>query len=216
MPRAHLGPVGVDDWQAQMRIHRRVTLAREVLGARRDPCGLQAPDPGDAVAGYEVRVLAVGADADIRAVALREDIEHRGEIHVDAQAAELAALEEALPVDEGDLSRRAYRQIVREDRDGAAQHDDASALVIRGDEKPPAESLLEAGQEARETLGRLEVAPVEHDARRLRVAEQANVGLGQVGPREPEHETPPHQRFEAHRDPLYVMRATSTERGLHS
>jgi hypothetical protein len=39
----HVGPVRVDDGQAEMRVDGRVALAGEVLGARRQPLRLHAP-----------------------------------------------------------------------------------------------------------------------------------------------------------------------------
>src|SRR5438093_10394577 len=70
--RAHLGPGRVDRGQSKMGVERRVALAREVLGARREAALLHPLDSRDAVAGDHGRVLAVRAGPDVRAVALRQ------------------------------------------------------------------------------------------------------------------------------------------------
>src|SRR4029450_13486091 len=113
-----------------------MALAREVLGTRREAALLHALDPGDAVPGHDGGVLAVRPDADVRAVALGQHVEHRGEVHVDAEPAQLARLEYAL-MKRGRLAPRGpQREAVGKDRRGPAQHDDAAALVIGGHEKP--------------------------------------------------------------------------------
>jgi len=66
MGRVHLAPVRVDHGQAQVRVDGRVALAGEVLGAGRDPRRLHPLDARGAEARYQLRVLAVGADADVR------------------------------------------------------------------------------------------------------------------------------------------------------
>ena len=189
--RVHLTPVGVDDGQAQVGVHGSVALAREVLGAGGDAGRLEPADARGAVAGYEGRVLAVRADADVGAVALGQHVEHRREVHVYPEPAQLAAFEEPLAVDEVDFSRGARGQVVGEDGDGAAEHDDAPAFMIRRDQEPAAERFLEARQQAVKPLRSFEVAAVEHDACRLGLAEKPDVGLAQVGPRQPEHEAAP-------------------------
>src|SRR5262249_13786417 len=133
------------------------------------------------------------------AVAIRQDVEHRREVHVHAQPAQLAAFEDPLAVDEVDLPRRARGEIVREDGDLAAEHDDAPALVVGGDQEPPAERVLEARQQARQALRRLEVSPVQHDPRGLRVAKEPDVGLGEIGSGQPEHEATADESLERHR-----------------
>ena len=63
----------------------------------------------------ELRILAVGADADVRAVALGEDVQHRGEVDVHAEPPQLAALDEALPLHEVRVARGAGGELVGED-----------------------------------------------------------------------------------------------------
>src|SRR5262245_8494755 len=108
-----------------------MALAGEMLGARREPGGLQAADARRAEARHEVWILAVGANADVRAISLGEHVEHGAEAHVHAQAPELAALDDALSLDEALVRRHARGQVIGEDRDLPAQHDDAAALVVR-------------------------------------------------------------------------------------
>src|SRR5262245_50180578 len=123
-----------------------MALAREVLGARREATLLHAVDPGYTVPGHDGGVLAVRPNADVRAVALGEHVEHRREVHVDAEPAQLTRLVHALMKRERLVARRSQREVVGKDRRGPAQHDDATALVIGGHEKPAAEPRLEVLQ----------------------------------------------------------------------
>ena len=188
MRRAHLVPARVDGGQAQVSVERRVALAREMLGARRDAALLHALDPRDAVARDHLRILAVRADPDVGAVPVREDVEYRSEVHVHAQTAQLARLEEALAIRERLFARRAGGQVVGEDRRGATQHHDAAALVIGGDEEPSAQRGLELGQQVKVLLGGLEVPPIEDEPAGAGLAEEADVFVGELGSAEPEHE----------------------------
>jgi len=87
MGRVHLCPRRLDDGQGQVGIERRVALAGEVLGARRQALSPHAADPRRAVAGDDRRVLAVRADADIGAVALGEHVEDGGEVQIHPEPA---------------------------------------------------------------------------------------------------------------------------------
>ena len=194
----HLAPVGVDDGQPEVGVHGGVALAREVLGAGGDARRLEPPDPRGAEAGDQRGVLAVGADADVRAVALGEHVEDGAEAHVHAQSAQLAALDAPLAGDEADLARRPRGEVVGEDRDTRAEHDDAPALVVGGDEQSAPERALEAGQHGVKSLGALEVAPVEDEAAGAGFLEEAEIGIRDVRPGQAEHEPPPDHRFEVH------------------
>ena len=184
----HLVPRGLDRRQRQVRVERRVALAGEVLGARREPAALHAVDPRDAVARDDGRVLAVGADADVRAVALGERVEHRRQVQVHAEPPELARLEEPLARGEGLLARGPDREVVGEDRDAASEHDHAPALVVGRHEEPPAERRLEAGEQVEEPGRAVEVAAVEDQAGSARVAEEADVLLPERRPGQADHE----------------------------
>src|SRR5712691_10819203 len=169
-----------------------------MLGARRHAGGLQPADARGAEARDEGGILAIGANADIGAVAIRQDVEHRREIHVHAEPSQLAAFEESLAMDEVDLPRCARGEIVGEDRDLAAKHDDAPALMVGGDQESPAERILEARKQACQTLRCLEVSPVQHDPGGLRLAEEPDVGLGEIGSGQPEHEATADESLERH------------------
>ena len=201
--RVHVAPVGVDHGQAQVRVHRGVPLAGEVLGAGRDAGRLHAADARGAQAGDQRGILAVGADADVRAVALGEHVEARAEVDVHAEPSQLAPLDEPLARHHRLVARGTRGEVVREDGDAAVEHDDAAALVIRGDQEPAPEPLLEPRDEAQEALGRLEVTPVEHQPARVDVAQEAQVVVGGVGAGQPDDELPAHHRFEAHAGHLY-------------
>src|SRR5215510_325158 len=105
-----------------------MALAREVLGARREAALLHALDPRDAVPGHNGGVLAVRPYADVRAVALGEHVEHRREIHVDAEPAQLTRLVHALMKRERLVARRPQSEAVGKDGRGPAEHHDAAAL----------------------------------------------------------------------------------------
>src|SRR2546421_41021 len=106
MGRVHLGPRRIDRGQGQVSIERRVTLAGEVLGARRE----------------------------------------------------------------------------------AAEHADAPAFVVGGDEQPPTQRALESLEEAEESRGALEVPPVEDEARRARVLEETDILVTKCRSRQAEHQ----------------------------
>src|SRR5215813_5261426 len=109
-----------------MRVDRRMTLAGKVLGAGRHAGGLKSRDPRGSVARDEHRIHPVRADADVGAVALRQHVEHWREVDIDAETTQLATLDDALTVDEGNLAGGSGGEIVGKDRHRSAEHDDAS------------------------------------------------------------------------------------------
>ena len=124
-----------------------MALAGKVLGAGRNSALLHALDARQTVASDHGRILAVRPDSDVGAVAIGEDVEDGPEVHIHAQSPKLARLEDTLPIRERFVARRPHRQIVGKDRRPLAEHDDAAALVIRGDEQPATESRFEVVQE---------------------------------------------------------------------
>ena len=198
MHGVHVAPVGVDDGQAEVGVDRRMALPGKVLGAGGHAGRLQPLDAGGAEARDQLGVLAVGADADIGAIALREHVEDRAEAHVHAEAAQLAALDQPLPLREGDLARRARGEVVGEDRHAGAEHDDAAALVVGRDQEPPAERALELREHGGQSLGALEVAAIQDESARPGLLEEAEIGIGDVRPAHAEHELPADHLLEAH------------------
>ena len=188
MRRLHLGPRRIDGGQSKMGVEGGVPLAGEVLGARRDPALLHALDARQAVARDHGRVFAIGADPDVRAVALREDVEHGREVHVHSQPPQFAGLEEALAKGERLVAGGPHREVVGENRRRLAEHDDAAALVIGGDEQATAESRLEIVQQPAVLLRRLEVPPIQDEPGGARVAEEADVRVGELRPGQAKHQ----------------------------
>ena len=152
-------------------------LAGEMLGARREVAARHAADARHAVARHDPRVLAVRADADVGAVALGQHVEARAEVQIDPEPAQLARLDAALPEGERLLAGRAEREVVGKDRHAAAEHDDATAFVVGRHQQSPAEGRLERVEQRREPGRALEVAPIEDEAGRARVAKDAHVGF---------------------------------------
>src|SRR5262245_26940399 len=165
-----------------------MALAREVLSARRESTLLHTLDPRDTVPGHDGGILAVRAYADVRAVALGEHVEHRREVHVDAEPTQLARLVHALVKRERLVAGRSQREVVGEDRRGPAQHDDATALVIGGHEKSASERRLELLQEPAVLIRRFEVAPVQDQSCGAGVAEQPDVCIGEPGAGQSEYQ----------------------------
>src|SRR5437764_1445827 len=97
-----------------------MALAREVLGAGGQPGALHALDARGAVARDDRRILAVRADADVRAVALGEHVEARPEVEIDPETPELSPLDQPLTVRERLLARRADGEVVGKDRGAGA------------------------------------------------------------------------------------------------
>ena len=63
---------------------------------------------------------------------------------------------------------------------------------------PSPQCGLEAVDETREALRRLEVPAIENEPARLSLPEETDVLVRQVRPRQAEHEPPSHQRLEGH------------------
>ncbi len=165
----------------------------------RDAGRLKPSDPRRPVAGDERRVLAIGADPDVGAVALRQHVEHGREVDVHAEAAQLPPLDDPLAVDECHLAGGSRREIVGEDRHRAPEHDDPAALVVRRDHEPAAEGALEAREQAREPLRRLEVPAIEHDSTGSRILEETDVGVRGIRTRQAEHQLAADHLLERHR-----------------
>ncbi len=196
MGRLHVGPRRVDRGQLQVGVERRVALPGEVFGARRDAALLHALDPRQTVAGDETRILAVRADPDVRAVAVGEDIEHGTEVQVHPEPAQLAGLEDALAIRERLFPSRPHREVVGKDRRPLAEHHDAAALVIGGDEQTALERRLEILEEPHVLLRRLEVAPIQDEPGGARLAEELDVGVRELRSRETKHQTLADEAFE--------------------
>src|SRR5689334_10797270 len=124
-----------------------MTLAGEVLGAGGETAFGHTAETRRAVAGDELRVLPVRTDADIRAVAVGENVQARAKVEIDAEPAELARLDQALLVRKALFAGRADGEIVGKDRDAATEHHDATALVIGGDEQASPQRFLQTSQQ---------------------------------------------------------------------
>src|SRR3989442_1628231 len=83
----------------------------------------------------------------------------------------------------------AHGEVVGKDRRGAAEHDDAPALVVGGDEQPAPERALERLEEPEESCGALEVPPVENESRGACVFEETDVLVTERRPRQAEHQS---------------------------
>jgi hypothetical protein len=164
-----------------------------MVGSFRCASSGECPLPGKCFAQadrprHHARILAVRADADVGAVALGQHVEARAEIEIDAEPAQLPRLDLALPERERLLARGAHRQVVGKDRGAGAEHHDAPALVIGGHEQTAPECALERIEQRGQRSGALEVAAVEDEAGRPRVAEHAHVGVRERRSAEPDHE----------------------------
>src|SRR6267142_5675398 len=174
-----------------------MALAGEVLGTCRKPAFRHAAHPRAAVARDELRVLAVGTDADVGAVAIGQHVEAGPEVQVDTEPPQLAGLEQSLLVGERLLARRAHREVVGEDRHAAPEHHAASALVVRGHEQSAAERALETAEKVEQLRRALEVAAIEDEPGRARVAEYPDVGVVERRARQADHEPLADEIFEA-------------------
>src|SRR6185295_19683090 len=105
-------------------------LAREVLGAGGEPTAHLGANARDAVARYELGILAVRANADVGAVTIGEHVQARAEREIDTVPAHLARLDQPLARGERFLAGGADREVVRKDRHTATEHDDPPALVV--------------------------------------------------------------------------------------
>ena len=103
------------------------------------------------------------------------------------------------------LARGAHREIVGEDRHAAPDHHDTSALVIGRHEQPPAERALEAAKKLEQLRGGLEVAAIEDEARRARVAEQSDVRVVERRARQTDHQALADEVFEIRHVAILVM-----------
>ena len=195
MRALHLGPCRVDRRQLQVGVGGEWPPPGS-LGTRRDAALLHALDPRETVASHQAGILAVRPEPDVRAVAIREDVEDRAEIQVHSQSAQLTSFEHALAVRERFFARRPHREVVGKDRRPLAEHHDAAALVIGGDEQAAVERGLEIFQELRVLLGRFEVSPVQNEPGRARLTEEFDVGIRELRAGETEHQPLADEAFE--------------------
>ena len=179
-----------------MRVERRVALSGKVLRAGGDATTGHAANARHAVAAHDLRVLAVGANPDVRTVAFGQDVQHGTETQIDAEPSQLARLDQSLTMRERLLAGGADGEVVGEDRHAAAQHHDAAALVVRRDEQTAPERRFEIAEELQELSGRFEIAPVEDEARRACLAEEAHVVVAHRRADESDHETFADEIFE--------------------
>src|SRR5262249_4674067 len=128
------------------------------------------------------------------------DVEDGGEGEVDAEAAELPALDASLPLGEGRVAARAHGQAVGEDGHVLAQHDHAAALVVGRDEEAAAEGGLQVRDEPQEASRGPEVPAVEDEAPRAGLPEEPDVGVAEVGAGEAEAEPPADELGGRHRE----------------
>ena len=151
------------DWQAEVRVDRRVAMAREVLGARRDAGGLQARDPCERVAGDGGRLGTERADADDGVQRIGVHIGDGREVEVDAHLPQLGAHRTGNVSGERRVSRGSKCEVagVGAAR-GRLEPRDVAALLIDGDHE-----LWTLGVERRVQRGQLRsvrnVAPVQDD-----------------------------------------------------
>src|SRR5207253_11411348 len=96
----------------------------------------------------------------------------------------------------GRLYRGPRGEAVGKDGHAAAERDDAPTLVIRGHEEPSSQCGLEAVDETREALRRLEVPAIEDEPARLALPEEADVLVRQIRPRQAAHEPQSHPRLQ--------------------
>ena len=96
---------------------------------------------------HQAPILAVRPDADIRAVSLGQDIEHRRQIHIQPQPSQFFGLDLALLPGIVDVSGRAHRQIVREHGNAVPEHDDPPAFMVGRHQQFAAERLFQIGNQ---------------------------------------------------------------------
>src|SRR4029453_9082390 len=101
---------------------------------------------------------------------------------------QLARLEYALLVRERFVARGPDREIVGKDRRALAEHDDAAALVIGRDKQTATERRFEVVQQLGVLLRRFEVSAVQDEPGGTGLAKQGDIGIGQLGAGEAEHE----------------------------
>src|ERR1700741_181047 len=94
------------------------------------------------------------------------------------------------------FARGAHGEVVGKDRRAAAEHHDAAALVIGGDDQLPAQRGLELVQQTNVLVGGLEVPPVEDESAGAGFAEESDIVVDQLGSAEPEHKALADEVFE--------------------
>ncbi len=114
-----------------MGVHRGVPLAGKMLGAGRKPVLLHGGDPRRAHLRHQSPILPVGTYADVGAVSLGQDIEHRRQVHIQPQPAQFLGLDLTLPGGIGDVFSSPQGQIVREHGNAVPEHDDPPPFMIR-------------------------------------------------------------------------------------
>src|SRR5436190_13438634 len=185
-----------------------------MLRTRRQATLRHAGNACDAVARDELGVLAVRADTDVGTVAIGQHVQARAEVEIDAEAAQLARLDQSLFVGEALLAGGPHGEVVGKDRHAAAEHHDASALVIRRDEQPSPERALETREHLEELPRTLEVTAIEDQPRRARLAKQPDVRVVDGGALETDHQAFAHEIVEARHPAILVVHALPTVHSL--
>src|SRR5712691_4741433 len=110
------------------------------------------------------------------------------------------------------LAGGADGEVVGKDRDAAPQHHDAATFVVCRDEQTASQCRFEIAEELQELGGRLEIAPVENEAGRTRVAKEAHVFVAQCRAEKPDHESLANEVFEVTHTVILLGLPVSTRR----
>ncbi|MEM6750724.1 MAG: hypothetical protein AAF612_09665 [Planctomycetota bacterium] len=140
-----------------------VAVAREVLGARRDALLLHAPDQGRAQLGHAVRVGAERAVADHRVRGVGVQVEHRGEVQVEAGGPQLAPDQTAQGASPLGVAQAAELTHRRRRRKPPGQTHHAAALLVDHQQHPPGRPLADRLGQGQRRGGLTDVAREERD-----------------------------------------------------
>ncbi len=182
----------VDHGEAYVGVHRRVPVAREMLGAGQDAALAEPPESGSAVGRHRLRGIAVAAHPDHRVLRIVVDVHAGGQVEVHAHGLQLLCRDmgQDLRVLHPSRGRRGHGP--RHVAAVPGEPGDLAPLLVDGDEgvmpRLPAHQLLDVRAQGLHLLHALQVALEQDDVPYLIFLHQAHKFRIQLRPREPYHQ----------------------------
>ena len=194
----------VDDGQIEVRVDVRVAMPGKMLDAARDAFAQRPAHPRGTEARDVVRIRRETALGDYRILRVVVDVEHRGEIPVEADAPNAAGDCGAHVVRERCIAGGSKRHRGGRLRQERHAHDGA-AFLVDADQCPWPHRLAQLGRERAHILFSAEVVAKEHDGSNVMTTQECRLRIVERLPPDADHDEL--ARMEIVRDRLRAHRA---------
>ena len=182
----------VDHRETYVGIHRRVPMAREMLGAGEDPALAVSPESGSSVCRHGLRGIAVAAHPDHRVLRIVVDVHAGGQVEVHAHGLQLLCRDMGQDFRVLHISRSRRGHGPRHVAAVPGEPGHLAALLVDGDEgvmpRLPPHQLLNVRAQGLHLLHALQVALEQDDVPYLVLLHQALKFRIQLRPRESYHQ----------------------------